>query len=387
MLGCWAVLAVSLAATPVVTVQDGQLRRDGRPYRAFGLNVRDLADRVLDEGPAAQASFDCLRWLGQQQVPFIRFWASYFNNRAKYLANPAQYWERMDLLVAAAEQANVGLLPTLFWCNWDVPWDHGESRLDWGRADSQTRAFAARYTREFIERYRDRPIVWIYEYANESNLAWDLPNWQQFLPAERRIDANAATAAVGQAALQWFGSEVRRLDPRRPISSGCSAPRPAQWHMATAAERQHNPWTVDSLDERVIAAGWTAPDPVDLLSVHHYEPHTGYDPAKTRANVAELMTVAQRLRKPLLIGEFGVLDGHGKIGPEFDTAPYQANARDLCEAIYQAQVPLAAWWVYAVEPWGFCMGALNPQYGKFDGIAALLREYNAKIASDLAREG
>jgi hypothetical protein len=49
-------------------------------------------------------------------------------------------------------------------------------------------------------------------------------------------------------------------------------------------------------------------------------------------------------------------------------------------AIEEAHVPLAAWWVYTVKGWGTGMGAVNPQDPRFDYIADLIREANARIA-------
>ena len=49
-----------------------------------------------------------------------------------------------------------------------------------------------------------------------------------------------------------------------------------------------------------------------------------------------------------------------KVDDKFDDALYRQRARDLFEAVFQAKTPLAAWWVYAVKPWGYAMGAVSP---------------------------
>jgi len=370
-----------MAVRPGPMVVDGKLVRDGKPFRAFGLNVRDLADDVLDQGEAATASFDCLRFLGEQKVPFIRFWASYFNNRKKYLADPERYWRNMDLLVDAAEKAGVGLAPTLFWDSWHVGETFDEYCCDWADPDSQTRRFADRYTREFVSRYRDRPIVWLWEFSNENNLMWDLPNAMEFLPEGRKDARNVARFYVGRVAIRSFGQTVRSLDAVRPISSGCSRPRPSQFHQSTQPPGG-DVWGKDSPEQNTIAAGWSAPDPLDLLSVHYYAPNEKYDGVVVRQELAAHVDSATRLRRALYIGEFGVLDGKGKLEDGFDDALYQERARDLFEAIYQSGTPLAAWWVYSVKSFGFGMGVVNPAYGRFDFVCELIREYNQKMAKE-----
>jgi len=363
-----------------LTVREGKLYRDGKPFRAFGLNVRDLADDVLDKGLEAKESFACIRWLGEKKVPFIRFWGSYFNDRRKYLENPERYWRNMDLLVEACEKANVGLAPTLFWDSWGVCFVFDEYACDWADDQSQTRRFAERYTREFVTRYRSRPIFWFWEFSNENNLGWDLPNAMEFLPEKQRDARNIARYYVGRLAIRAFAEEVRRHDPSRPISSGCSSPRPSQFHLATTAPGQGSPWAADSFEQTATAASWTAPAPVDLLSIHYYEPFASYDAARVRRDLASSAEIAGRLKRALYLGEFGVLDDT-KLDDKFDDALYRQRARDLFEAIYEVKTPLAAWWVYAVKPWGFAMGAVNPEFKRFDYVTDLIREYNEKTAA------
>jgi hypothetical protein len=370
-----------VAPGPVVV--DGKLMRAGKPYRAFGLNVRDLADDILDQGEAATANFDCIRFLGEQKIPFIRFWASYFNNRKKYLADPERYWHNMDLLVDAAEKAGVGLAPTLFWDSWSLGDNFGEFRCDWADPNSQTRKFAERYTREFVNRYKDRPIVWFWEFSNENNLMWDLPNAMEFMRGNRKDARNIARFYVGRVAIQTFGQTVRELDAARPISSGCSAPRASQFHQSTQPPNG-DVWGKDSPDEGVIAAGWSAPDPLDLLSIHYYSGFNNYDGAGVRQGLAGYMATAAKLHRALYIGEFGVLDAKGKLDDGFDDALYQERARDMFEAIYESGTPMAAWWVYSVKSSGFGMGVVNPAYGRFDFICELIREYNEKLGKETA---
>ena len=209
------------AASHGLTVRAGVLLKDGKPYRGMGINAVALADDILAKGESATRSFDAIRYLGAHHIPFIRFWASYFDNWKPYREDPARYWRNMDLLVAACEKAHVGLVPTLFWNVWKIPLHFGEFKSAWLDEDSQTRRFAAQYTREFVTRYRHRHAVWIWEFANEDNLEWDLPNAIAQLPEGRKDNRNIVRSYMGTLAERTFARQVRSLDSRRPISSGC----------------------------------------------------------------------------------------------------------------------------------------------------------------------
>jgi hypothetical protein len=375
--------AASGVTTPVVV--DGRLMRDGKPYRAIGMDVRDLADEILDKGEAAVDSLACIRYLGEKKIPFIRFWASYFDDvPAKYKRNP-DYWRHMDILIDACEKANVGIVPTLFWEGTDLPWRFGEFRTSWSDPDSRTRAWQREYVAKFVTRYRNRKIVWGYEFANEDSLGWDLPNYRELVPPEHRDRRNDYRYSDGIQAARAFACEVRRYDAHRLISSGSSNPREAQFHMATEDRASGHPWAKDTDEQQYEASVWTAPDPVNLLSIHYYPPYTGYDGAVVRRDLSSYMGYAQRMGKPLFVGELGVADQDDQFAKRVDDATYRKHVEDTLEAIYEAKVPLTAWWVYAVKPWGFGVGAVNPSFGRFNFVADLIAGYNARIEQDLAR--
>jgi hypothetical protein len=237
-----------------------------------------------------------------------------------------------------------------------------------------------RYTKEFVERYRGRSAIWFYEFSNENNLAWDLPNAMEFLKGHQ--DArNVAHWEVGRDSIAAFGRAVRALDPWRPLSSGCSQPRGCQWHLANF-KAPGSPWETDTPEQTAIAAGWTAPDPVDLLCIHSYMPHLKYDGAKTRAEIAQYSAIAKSLGRPLYVGEWGVLDGDGKLDATFDDQLYMAHARDFCQVLYENKVPLCCWWDFSPKGWGYGMGAADLVHKRFNWVLDMLAEYNAKIAAE-----
>ena len=289
-----------------LTVRDGVLLKDGKPYRAMGINAVGLADEILAKGKGALRSFQAIEYLGRRHVPFIRFWASYFDNWKPYREDPQRYWQNMDLLVEACEKAGVGLAPTLFWNPWEIPFQFGEFRPAWLDDESQTRRFVDRYTREFVRRYRGRRAVWIWEFANEDNLEWDLPNAMSFLPEGRKDNRNIVRSAMGMLAERTFARNVRKVDRRRPISSGATEVRPGQFRLAAVPLTPGEEWGTDTAEQAFEATTWTAPAPVDLLSMHHYAVPAGYDPAAMREWLA----------------------GRGRVGGEVEASAIPRRVRD-----------------------------------------------------------
>ena len=51
----------------------------------------------------------------------------------------------------------------------------GEHLDQYGNPDSKSLAFIRRYTQEVVERYRNSPAIWGWEFGNEYNLDADLP--------------------------------------------------------------------------------------------------------------------------------------------------------------------------------------------------------------------
>ena len=182
-----AVSCCTLAAAPV-TVREGRLWQEGKPLRAIGVNYCDLFQELLGN-PESERTLRGLRFLGERKIPFVRFWACGFwpSDWQLYLTDKEEYFRRLDRVVRAAEEANVGLVPSLFWRFQTLPNVAGEFTDAWADPASKTRTMMAAYTREVVTRYRESPAIWGWEFANEVNLAVDLPNGMNFLGKQMQI--------------------------------------------------------------------------------------------------------------------------------------------------------------------------------------------------------
>jgi hypothetical protein len=381
----------ALAAAPP-TVRDGQLWRDGTPYRAVGVNYCDLFQEVLGN-PDSDRTLRGLRYLGERKIPFVRFWCCGFwpSDWKLYFENKEEYFRRLDLVVRAAEEANVGLIPSLFWRVATFPDLMDEFTEDWAKPESKTRAFMANYVKEVVTRYRESPAIWGWEFANEVNLAVDLPNGMNFLGKkmpDRGVDLakdtrNLMTKDIAQAAFVAFASEVRKYDKVRFITSGNSNLRESQYN-----QTMHNTWTKDTAEEAAQAFAWLNPDPINVTSIHLY-PGLGKAPSYagaegTTAIIGLYKSWSRRLGKPLFLGEFASL-GHDK-GKTIDMDVYKRVENEILAAVVTHKVDLAAHWVFDYTKDRKGSGLIRPD-NKWAWILDEIVRTNKAIQAQLAAEG
>jgi len=355
------------ASRPGVTVDaGGRLVKDGRPLRAIGVNyfsaflrtIKSADDRSYDAGFAA---------LAEHKIPFARFAATGFwpADMKLYREDKAAYFQRMDAVVKSAGQHGVGLLPSLFWQLAMVPDLVGEPCDQWGNPASKTCEFMRTYTREVVTRYKDSPAIWGWEFGNEYNLAADLPNAAlhrpQIVPRlgtpETRSTRDEITREVLRTALSEFAREVRRHDPYRFVTSGNSIPRDSAWH-----NWKERSWKADTPEQFAEMLAVENPDPINVISIHAYSEALEKIPAAAEA--------AERLKKPLLIGEFQVHDAASEAA--------EAAFRGVLERIEKSGAALAAVWVYdlAAQKKDFNVTATNARAWQLKAIA----EANRRLA-------
>jgi hypothetical protein len=325
--------ADSAANLGLTVREDGVLLRDGRPYRAMGVNYFDAFGRQLHD--PKDESFDAgFKALAERGIPLARicgcgFWPA---EQKLHRQEPEEFFRRFDKVVRSAQRHGIGLIPSLFWNASAVPDLVGEPVNQWGNPQSKTHEYMRRYVRDVVTRYRASPAVWGWEFGNEYNLGADLPNAAEHRPQiapqlgtpATRSQQDELSYGNVRTALAAFAGEVRKYDPRRIILSGNSIPRGSAWH-----NWKEKKWTADTPEQFALMLRADNPDPTDTICVHIYG-----DDAKRLAAAVEL---SRRWKRPIFIGEFGVSGPQQKSGPEF---------RALLGAIEKAAVPLAALWVY-----------------------------------------
>ena len=337
----------ALPAKPVTTGQpglsqkDGVLFKDGKPYRGVGANYFDLFLRVLHE-PANTTSLTGLQQLGAAGIPFVRFavafgegdWKSFFNGQD-------EFFRRLDLVVRTAERANVSLVPSFFWDFMNFADLANEQRDQWGNPESQTVARMRQFVGAIIERYKESPALWAWEFGNEPNLLADLPNAAEFRKpgGTERDDLHSKDMIV---MLAEFAKEVRRHDSHRPIIAGHSHPRASAWH--NTAEKS---WKADSREQTIEIIRRDNPAPLDTLAIHIYAADAapkelGAWPGDHADYLHVVRALAREMKRPVFIGEFGLASKDGESGA-------RAKFEKLLSDMEQAEVDLAAFWVFDLK--------------------------------------
>ncbi len=344
---CGLALAGGKESAPIgLYVRDGVLMRGGHAYRGIGANYFPLFSRLLKD-PDDASSLENLNLLRKEGIPFVRFMCGGFwpVEMRLYQEDRAEYFRRLDKVVRAAEEAKIGLIPSLFWNPSTVADICGEPLDQYGEKNSKSIAFIRRYTTDVVTRYEASPAIWAWEFGNEYNLGADLPNaadhrpavWPQLGTARERSERDELKWGQIEVALTAFAETVRRIDPERIIVNGNSIPRQSAWH--NVRERS---WKNDSVGEFSEILKRDNPSPLNALCVHVYPEANGHYAAGATGIdglIGTVQTQAKLLGKPLFIGEFGV----SKTG---DTAAQQAVFEEFIQAIGKHEVPLAAFWVF-----------------------------------------
>jgi hypothetical protein len=272
-------------------------------------------------------------------VPFARLDVSAYwpSNTDFFFTNRAEYFRRLDGVVASAERHGVGLIPTLFWTTFTFSDLAGERLDQLAVSNSVTRQKMREFAAAIVNRYKDSRAIWAWEFGNEWNLAVDLPNGTELLPPTWTVLGNPATRDPVRDVLATdtilpamldIGRLIKELDPGRPLSTGHAMSRPSQWHQDQWKRGLlpiDSAWATDSVAQAEEITLRQCPDPYDLLSVHIYES----DPQR----LPNFATFATRAGKALFAGEFGTAPA--------DDAKYAA----MLTAV-RAHSPLAAVWVF-----------------------------------------
>ena len=331
----------TLKQCDVLSVREGQFYLDGQLFAEISFNKFDLfwqlydqrvAGKTLDDAnPMVQAQDKALRELHEMGFQTIRFFA--------------------------------------------LPW--GPTGAE-SYADPKKRELLYRYIDETVARYKHRKTVLMWEIGNEITLSADIGSKDRVFNNERM-----PTLKEVAGFFQDVTKRIKAADPLRLVSSGGSHMRESQWNLY-----QRRSWAKDTFEEQVKCFELLyATTGVDVIDVHSYMNNKqGYvisDGAggETLLGNKEWMQIAQRLGKPVMIGELGLhatAKGESKIwkeSPDYfesysDTAAVKPWVEKALNSVVEAGVPLSYWWCYQSDR---PMDQKDPQ--RFD----LTRERNPEL--------
>lgn len=340
---------------PVLYVSpDGVLSKDGRPYKAVGVNYFSALYRSI-LNPNDKSYVQGLNELAYYKVPFIRvmlggFWP---DELKLYQNNPDLYFKVVDAFVNEAEKKDIGIVASLNW-NFAAAADLvGEPASYVGKKGSKTQAFIIKHAQDMVQRYGNRKGVWVWEFGNEMSLYADLPNSKLFRPKVNpakgtpilRSPLDELTSAHAVYAYKEFAKSILEIKPNAVLSTGNALPRKYAYHN-TYHKNTLRQWDVDSEDEFCKILLRDNPKEYGLVSIHVYpNEKDGYFGA-SQMEYKKIIEVAGKCAKSsgqaLFVGEFGV-----------DTQKYQGSHEkeqiefnQILSAIETNNAPLSALWVY-----------------------------------------
>ena len=200
---------------------------------------------------------------------------------------------------------------------------------------SESRALLGQYIREFVDRYKARSTVLMYEIVNEGNLDADVGN-----------TLGKVCFSMGQLAdfYNYCASVIRTVDGERVVTTGDSALRSAQYHLfaSTMAGMTVDDWTTDDEEQRLYALTFLNYG-TDVISAHTYdlgsrsaEAFCLKDGEQYYYGFDMLMAEAGRLGKPFYNGETGVT-------ADQDSSGYVKKVKSYLDSIIDAGVQLSHW--------------------------------------------
>ncbi len=379
----------------------GKFYMNGEPYYEISFNKFDLfyqvmSDYVKDASypnasytyAAAEEALKQLSELGFRSIRVFMYSGAYqdlmYNEE-----HQKNYFEAMDKLYDLCDKYNIkvvvclGLVETFLLKN-----DYAEGE-GWIASDetlmelvkdrnSESRKNVYQYLEMYINRYKDRDTVLMWEIRNEALL---------------EADVGEAVNVVKYSLLQraeFYGDcadKIRELDPHRLITSGDSVLRNSQWNLfADIMAGSHLSWKTDTKEDRLKALALLN-EKLDVISVHAYGVGEGSDVSvylegedKTKSCTFDLyMEEAARLGKILYNGE---TNASGNLeDPNF----YKITT-DYLDTIINSGVQLSHWWTFRSDRQGFNDGYLWRVDGGelLDLIVAKNKELQAKYVTNKA---
>lgn len=356
---------------------DGFVRREGarlvlngQPYRAVGMNTPDLfatyagiffhLDSTFGTPDAArQYIVRAVEEAEKHQVAFLRFYASGFwpKDMQLYFDSPGRYWAAMDGVMALCRKHHVRLVPSIFFHIALWPLLCGEDYASLADPKSRTYAAMHKYATELVSRYKDDTNILAWELTNEMVLAADVnmagrdaPGPYVMLKPTTKTKLTVKDSFTTATILEFYRdmtAHIRQIDPNHLVTSGDAGPR-----NTSVSLRENFPtavWTPDTPRQYLASLLSTQPEPLDLISLHHYGSlvKTGATEGVGQAQGLEalrcLIHAVHAAQSPLFIGELG---NTSPTLQEDTQAKYVRSAIDLIEA---EGVSLAAVWAWYMQ--------------------------------------
>ena len=311
-----------------------------------GVNTYDLFTQCWSDGNAstkAKATLDVIKANG---IKVVRFncgaygyeWVKHVND------NLSEMLRLMKEIAAYAEDLEIGLIPSFFWCYNDIP-DHVDEPINrWGVSGSKTRTYMVTYTTQVVNALKGYQSIFGWEFGNEFNLSCDLGKYaSQNRPAlpknssrSSRTTEDDLTLSALNSAITEFASTINGIDvSSRLIGSGNSSPRAEQYSLYVNGG--WDKWDTDA-EYKTISEKMA---PCNSISEHIYFTTRKYSGGTYSLSqyFERAVRVSKELGKGFYVGEWGW--GSDSAQSDYEKESYYTS---MANAIVGANVQLALLW-------------------------------------------
>lgn len=342
----------------------GRFYMNGSPYYEISFNKFDIAAQILinyfpdnfkdfNIGEDQRANAErALKELSDNGFTTIRFFS--YVETYDMIHDPVEsekYWAGLDELYDLFDKYGIKVVPSLSLggsvmtaCEYVEGLGYvsvGEDRIDLiTNPESKSRAFQKAYIETYINRYKDRDTVLMWEINNEMNLDMDIGQ------AIGKVTYSAYQLSEFYA---WCTAIINECDPDRLVTSGDSVQRNANYHLLSGvmAGREAGDWTTDTYGQRLymnyLIHGLGG---MDATSVHAYGEatdnlHITENRLKTtaaRLSMSVMVDEARAIGQPLYVGEAGTGTENGNT----DTV----NIQKTLDGYVSLGLQLVHWWSY-----------------------------------------
>jgi len=303
------------AASGDITASGGRLFLNGAPYQFVGVNAYEIASEWGVNGSCGtmenEAQLDQL-FASLPPNSLVRFWAwqgsAAINVRTHLLDwapldrvfdSAAAYHQRLVVVLAGQSGAcDDGVWKNPSWYNGGFMAVHDAGRL--------TPLSYRDYVQAVVSRYKDSPALGMWEPVSEPE-ASTCP--KRYEPSACGGHQRCPNEVAAEHALVHFfdvvGGEIHFLDPDHPVEGGTIG----SGQCGTSGPNY---------------ASLAASPGIDVLSYHDYNgavPVGGDEWNGLALRIGE----AAALRKPIIVGEVGIMAGAGCVSPEMRAGEFQAK--------------------------------------------------------------
>jgi hypothetical protein len=413
-------LATGLAATGpttpkapagFLTRQGSRLMLDGKEFRAVSFNKYDLFEqsalRELDQPGKSEFGFaeEALKELHDHGFTIIRtnvspYWSGTWkqlwldDDPQKQIEKRRRYFEQFDAVLDLCDRYQIRIIGSLCWFVANLG-DLGHHSIREGIANpaSPGRKVVEEYIREVVTRYKDRPTIAMWELGNEWNLGADIqladgPVDKGGLPLTTqpviRDRTNNFTSDDLAACTRQMAQMIRSIDAHHLITTGHSSPRPCAMHLLLGVRANKGgaeTWVNDTPEQIEQILRLLHPDPIDVISIHFYnDAVSAFGKSKTDpSNIAVYQKMAEKIGKPLLIGEIGPYEGMNR---RFTDPAVIEMVRGQLQQVVEAKVPVTLYWTFNDDRARNVPDAeFQLAYGKTDEVLKQIEQANRILSA------